>query len=229
MFERNYNILSKKYNEFFLPTLLISMAINITVIVETIIVGITLGATNVAAMALVAPIFALFAMIYLMFAFGGSTIVSIAKAERKEAKANMYFTMSILSLLIIGVLIAIFGNIYIDNIAALVTSNTTLSILFKNYVSIFFLGAPLLFIIMGMPFFMRVDDKPKLASTVVIVVNIVNIIMDLVFIVIFGRSCIIFNHICILILFKNYVCSFHNCICIIPIKFAIYIIPCVIN
>ncbi|MGB9977986.1 MATE family efflux transporter [Methanobacterium sp.] len=188
MFERNYNILSKKYNEFFLPTLLISMAINITVIVETIIVGITLGATNVAAMALVAPIFALFAMIYLMFAFGGSTVVSIAKAERKEDKANMYFTMSILSLLIIGVLIAVFGNIYIDSIAALVTSNATLSILFKNYVSIFFLGAPLLFIIMGMPFFMRVDDKPKLASTVVIVVNIVNIIMDLVFIVIFGMG-----------------------------------------
>ena len=188
MFERNYNILSKKYNEFFLPTLLISMAINITVIIETIIVGITLGATNVAAMALVAPIFALFAMIYLMFAFGGSTLVSIAKAERKKDKANMYFTMSILSLLIIGVLIAVFGNIYINDIAALVTGNATLAMLFKNYVSIFFMGAPLLFIIMGMPFFMRVDDKPKLASTVVIVVNIVNIIMDLVFIVIFGMG-----------------------------------------
>ncbi len=188
MFERNYNILSKKYNEFFLPTLLISMAINITVIIETIIVGITLGPTNVAAMALVAPIFALFAMIYLMFAFGGSTLVSIAKAERKKDDANMFFTMSILLLLIIGVLIAVFGNIFLNNIAALVTSNETLAQLFKAYVSIFFLGAPILFIIMGMPFFMRVDDKPKLASTVVIVVNIVNIIMDLVFIVIFGMG-----------------------------------------
>ncbi len=188
MFERNYNILSKKYNEFFLPTLLISMAINITVIVETIIVGITLGPTNVAAMALVAPIFALFAMIYLMFAFGGSTLVSIAKAKRKKDEANMFFTMSIILLILIGVLIAVFGNIFLNNIAALVTNNETLAQLFKAYVSIFFMGAPLLFIIMGMPFFMRVDDKPKLASTVVIVVNIVNIIMDLVFIVVFGMG-----------------------------------------
>jgi len=186
MFKRNFNILSKKYNEFFLPTLLISMAINITVIVETIIVGITLGSTNLAAMALVAPIFALFAMIYLLFALGGSTLVSVAKAERKNDDANMFFTMSISLLLLIGVLIAVFGNIFIDNIAALVTSNETLAQLFKAYVSIFFMGAPLLFIIMGMPFFMRVDDKPKLASTVVIVVNIVNIIMDLVFILVFG-------------------------------------------
>lgn len=188
MFERNYNILSKKYNEFFLPTLLISMAINITVIAETIIVGITLGPINVAAMALIAPIFALFAMIYLMFAFGGSTLVSIAKAKRKNDEANMFFTLSIFLLILIGVLIAIFGNIFINDIVALITSNETLAQLFKSYVSIFFMGAPLLFVIMGMPFFMRIDDKPKLASNVVIVVNIVNIIMDLVFIIVFDMG-----------------------------------------
>lgn len=188
MFERNYNILSKKYNEFFLPTLLISMAINITVIAETIIVGITLGPINVAAMALIAPIFALFAMIYLMFAFGGSTLVSIAKAKRKNDEANMFFTLSIFLLILIGVLIAIFGNIFINDIVALITSNETLAQLFKSYVSIFFMVAPLLFVIMGMPFFMRIDDKPKLASNVVIVVNIVNIIMDLVFIIVFDMG-----------------------------------------
>jgi putative MATE family efflux protein len=185
MFKRNYEILSKKYNEFFLPTLLISMAINITTIVDTIIVGTTLGAINVAAMALVAPIFALFATLYLLFAFGGSTLVSISKAERREDKANVYFTSSLVMLLIIGVLIAIFGNIFIDSIASLVTSNPTLMVLFKNFVSIFFLGAPLILITMAVPFFMRVDDKPKLASTLIIVVNAVNIIMDLVYIVIF--------------------------------------------
>lgn len=188
MFKRNYNILSKKYNEFFLPTLLISMAINITVIIETVIVGITLGSTNVAAMALVAPIFALFAMIYLLFAFGGSTLVSIAKAERKEVKVNMFFTMSIFMLILVGVLIAVLGNLFLDNITTLITSNHTLAELFKAYISIFFMGAPLLFIIMGMPFFMRIDDMPKLASTVVIVVNVVNIVMDLVFIVVFGMG-----------------------------------------
>lgn len=164
------------------------MAINITVIVETIIVGITLGSTNLAAMALLAPIFALFATIYLLFAFGGSTLVSIAKAERKNDDANMYFTISILLLILIGILIAVFGNIFLNNIAALVTTNATLSGLFKAYTSIFFMGAPLLFIIMGMPFFMRVDDKPKLASTVVIVVNAVNLIMDLIFIVVLGMG-----------------------------------------
>ncbi|WP_394325394.1 hypothetical protein [Methanobrevibacter arboriphilus] len=44
------------------------------------------------------------------------------------------------------------------------------------------MSAPLLFIALGISYFMRAEDKPHLATAVLISSNFVNIIMDIVYI-----------------------------------------------
>lgn len=84
MFERNYNIISAKYKKFLLPTVILSMAMYMSVIIDGIIVGNLIGPNALAAIALLIPITGLFSTIYWTFGIGGSVLSAIAKAERNE-------------------------------------------------------------------------------------------------------------------------------------------------
>jgi putative MATE family efflux protein len=188
MYERNYNLISDKFKEFFLPTLLMSMAINTSTFIDTLIVGNTLGPINISAMALIAPIITFINLIYWMIGLGGSLLVSVSKAERNEEKADMYFTLSMVLLAVIGVLFSAFGIIFLDNIVATLTTNPALAVLVKKFLGVYFLGSPFLFVLMGIAYFIRADGKPRLSFYALLISNAVNLILDLVFILGFGMD-----------------------------------------
>jgi len=188
MYERNYNLISNKFKEFFLPTLLMSMAINTSTFIDTLIVGNTLGPINISAMALIAPIITFINLIYWMVGLGGSLLVSVSKAERNEEKADMYFTLSMVLLAVIGVLFAAFGMIFLDNIVATLTANPALAVLVKKFLGVYFMGSPFLFVLMGIAYFIRADGKPRLSFYALLISNVVNLILDLVFILGLGMD-----------------------------------------
>ncbi len=188
MYERNYNLISDKFKEFFLPTLLMSMAINTSTFIDTLIVGNTLGPINISAMALIAPIITFINLIYWMVGLGGSLLVSVSKAERNEEKADMYFTLSMALLAVIGILFSAFGIIFLDNIVATLTTNPALAVLVKKFLGVYFLGSPFLFVLMGIAYFIRADGKPRLSFYALLISNVVNLILDLVFILGFGMD-----------------------------------------
>lgn len=186
MFERNYNIISAKYKKFLLPTVILSMAMYMSVIIDGIIVGNLIGPNALAAIALLIPITGLFSTIYWTFGIGGSVLSAIAKAERNEMKSRIYFSLSIISLLVIGLVIAILGFFYIGEISKVFSNSEVLLPFVIDYGRILFMGAPLLFIALGISYFMRAEDKPHLATAVLISSNFVNIIMDIVYIKFFN-------------------------------------------
>ncbi len=188
MYERNYNLISDKFKEFFLPTLLMSMAINTSTFIDTLIVGNTLGPINISAMALIAPIITFINLIYWMVGLGGSLLVSVSKAERNEKKADMYFTLSMVLLAVIGVLFSAFGIIFLDNIVSTLTNNPALAVLVKKFLGVYFLGSPFLFVLMGIAYFIRADGKPRLSFYALLISNVVNLILDLVFILGLGMD-----------------------------------------
>lgn len=188
MYKRNYNLISAKFKEFFLPTLLMSMAMNTSVFIDTLIVGNTLGAINISAMALVAPLFTFVNMIYWMIGLGGSLLASISKAERNEEKSDIYFTSSMFALIIIGILFSVFGLVFLNNIVGVITTNPALAVLVKKFLGVYFVGSPVIFGLMGIAYFIRADGKPKLSFYALLIANIVNLLLDIVYIVGFGMD-----------------------------------------
>ena len=81
MYERNYNLLKGKFNEFLIPTLLTTMANNICLFSDSLIVSYLIGSFNLAAIQLVVPIVTLINLIYWAIGLGGSVLMSSAKAE----------------------------------------------------------------------------------------------------------------------------------------------------
>ncbi len=188
MYERNYKLVSAKFKEFFLPTLLMSMAMNISTFMDTLIVGNFLGPVNISAMALIAPIITFINLIYWMVGLGGSLLSAVAKAERDEEKSNMYFTVSVLLLITIGVLFSLSGLIFMDNLVAALTTNPQLAFLVERFLGVYFMGSPLLFILMGIAYFIRADGKPRLSFYALLIANVVNLVMDLFYILVLGMD-----------------------------------------
>lgn len=183
MFKRNFELTYAKYREFFLPTLLITASINITSVIDSIIIGNIIGPEALAATVLCVPIMTIITCIEMILGFGGSTVATIAKAEHKFLKTKQVFTTSILALLIVGILMAILGTVFLGDISNILSQgNQQLFQLVNDYLGFIFLGTPLMLLSLGFSYFIRAEGKPNLATMVFIVANVVNVIMDVVFI-----------------------------------------------
>jgi len=189
MYERNYELLRSKFSEFFLPTLFTSMAGNICLFVDGLIVSYLLGSGNLSAIQLVAPIITLVNLIYWMIGLGGSVLCSVAKAEFDEEKSNSFFSVSLISLLTIGILIAILGVIFSGSVAQfLCASQPGLIPDVNQYFTALIIGMPFLCYMMSLSYFIRADGIPTLPFRAILLANIINICFDVIYIKFFGMG-----------------------------------------
>ena len=194
MYERNYNLLKGKFNEFLIPTLLTTMANNICLFSDSLIVSYLIGSFNLAAIQLVVPIVTLINLIYWAIGLGGSVLMSSAKAEYDDEKSNAYFTVSIISLLLIGIIISVLGWIFLDQFVHGLcafnrgTEGTMMVSLVKDYLGISLIGVPFLCYMMGISYFARADGMPRLPLVAVVITNVLNIIMDFAYLKFFGMG-----------------------------------------
>ena len=183
MYERNYELLKSKFSEFFMPTLFTSMAGNICLFVDGLIVSFLLGAGNLSAIQIVAPVSTFINLIYWMIGLGGSVLCSVAKAEFDEKKSNSYFSVSVIFLLTIGILIAIFGLTFSGLIVQfLCASQPELIPDVTSFFTAFIIGMPFLCYMMGLSYFIRADGIPTLSFRAVLLANIINICFDFIYI-----------------------------------------------
>ena len=187
MYERNYELLKSKFWEFFLPTLFTSMAGNICLFVDGLVVTFLLGAGNLSAIQIVAPVITFVNLIYWMIGLGGSVLCSVAKAEFDDKKSNGYFSVAIISLLTIGILIAVFGWIFSGSIAQfLCASRPELIPDVTQYFRALIIGMPFLCYMMSLSYFIRADGIPTLPFRAILVANIINIFFDFFYILFFN-------------------------------------------
>ena len=185
MYGRNYNLINRKFREFFLPTLLMSMSTNISMVADSLIVSFLIGAINISAIQVVAPILTFINLLYWMVGFGGSLISSTAKSDHDEEKGNLYFTIAFISLIVLGILFALVCFLNMDIIISILCQTTNIIPLVKDYFTAYIIGIPFIFLIMGLSYFVRVDGKPNMAFQALLLANIVNLILDFVYISIF--------------------------------------------
>ncbi|MDR0913006.1 MAG: polysaccharide biosynthesis C-terminal domain-containing protein [Methanobrevibacter sp.] len=183
MFERKYNLLNSKFRQFFWPTLFLTASLNLSSICDSLIIGNLLGSNALAATVLCVPITIIYTAIEMTLGFGGSTMATISKANRNMEKSKQIFTVSIISLLVISILIAIVGNLFLGDLSnLLVQGNQSLLPLVENYLEFLLLGAPFMLLPLGFSYFIRAEGKPNTATLVFIVANVVNVIFDIILI-----------------------------------------------
>lgn len=189
MYERNYKLLRSKFSEFFLPTLFTSMAGNICLFVDGLIVSFLIGAGNLSAIQIVAPVITFVNLLYWMIGLGGSVLCSVAKAEFDNNKSNSYFSVSIISLLTIGILIAVFGVLFSGPISQfLCASQPNLVPQVSAFFNALIIGMPFLCYMMSLSYFIRADGIPTLPFRAILMANIINICFDFIYIKFFNMG-----------------------------------------
>lgn len=182
MFERNGVLLLKCFNSYFLPTIMMSVALSMSIVVDGIIVGNMLGQDALAAVNLGLPLMQAFAAMFVFFGMGGSILSAWHLGRHEAAPAGTVFTISILALLLTSVGCVLAGLFFGSWLAGLLAGGTSLADLLHLYMKPLLLGAPLLLVTPGMSYFVRVDGRPGLASAMLVIANIVNLVCDILFI-----------------------------------------------
>lgn len=178
---RSSALLDSKYWEFFVPTILMAMTLTMSIVVDSIIVGNMLGADALAAVNLVMPLVMTYNTVAVCLGLGGATLISIAKGRRDPDYANTVFTTVLFFLTLVSVFLLACQVTFIDEINQLLTREPSLRPLVKSYVHVLMYGTPLIVILPGLAYCLRVDAQVKLASTVLIVSNLVNLALDVLY------------------------------------------------
>lgn len=183
MFQRKGTIINQQFMKFFFPTIMMNVALSLSMVVDGIIVGNVLGAEALAAVNLVLPITLLMNSLYVLLGVGGSTLYSVALGKRDRERAKELFTLSVISMVIASVILSIIGLLLCGTIAELLTVKApNLTSLVYDYMKIVMLAAPLFVIVPGLVYFLRSTGQVKLASSILIIANVVNLCLDLLFI-----------------------------------------------
>lgn len=186
MYERNYELLNGKFKEFFFPTLFTSMTGNICLLVDSVIVSNLIGAVALSAIQPIEPLSTLVNLIYWMIGLGGSVMCSIAKAEFDDERSNRIFSVSIMSLILIGVLISIFGTIFAGPIVSILCPSAQIQPLVSQFYSVYIFEIPFLCYLMSLSYFIRTDGMADLPFRALLVSNVFNLIFDIIFIGVFN-------------------------------------------
>lgn len=177
---RNGKIISRKYFEYFFPTVFTAMANNIAVMVDTILVGNMVGSTSMAAINLLSPIVQLYFSLTILFGLGSSAIISYAKGNNDKKTADKTYTVTFASLITLCAVLIIVQFIFIDDIASLFTNIPELKGELILYYIPFIAGTPFSLLLPSVVHCIRSDGRPTFASNLIIISNAVNLLMDII-------------------------------------------------
>lgn len=182
IYTRSGKLLYQKYREFFLPTILASMTSSMAIIVDSIIVGNMLGPKEMASVNLCIPIMQFIFTFAILIGMGASTLIATAIGQRKSKDASKIFTTSLTMAVILGVLFTAISVPFSKNIASALTTDTELFPFVHDYLYVILCGCPFVIIIPILSYVIRTDGMAKLASAILVVANVINLILDIVFI-----------------------------------------------
>ena len=188
MKDRKYRLVNKKYREFFWPALAMAVANNIAVFVDSVLVSHFLGADKMPAIQLCYPMDAFVNMMYWMLGLGGSLLASNYIADHEKEKADRVFSISIFTVTLFGLLVAVFGNLFLPQLSVILCRDIGFRPYVIRYGRMMLVGMPFICFIMSISYFARVDGSPNTGFYVVLVSNIVNLCMDVVLLKIVGMG-----------------------------------------
>ncbi len=180
--ERNSFLINKKIHQYILPGVLMTVAMQLGNVVDGMIVGNLLGAEAMAAIEISMPVLLLLQMAAMMLAMGGAAEAAVLLGKRDMEKAGGVFTSSLAAGLVIALIFALFTPILPGPLAMLLAGNGDLAALVEPYITVNFAGIPILTLAIIFCYFMNADNHPQLGSALFIIANVVNLVLDFVFI-----------------------------------------------
>ena len=172
------------YLHYLYPTIIATMLIACTYLVDTIVVGRTLGETGLAALNVVVPVTGLMYAAGFMFGFGSSNLFSNSLGEGNDRLAREYYGTSVLGLFIFSLAVMIPGLIFTGPIARLLCGGESFSEKTEIYLKYVFWFTPFYCFETYYSVYVRNDGAPVFSMIGTFTTTIANIALDYILVVV---------------------------------------------
>lgn len=165
------------------------VAMSIYTSTDGFFIGNWVGAEGLEAMALIYPITMIFTALGTLFETGGSAVVSEKIGEGKKQLAEKIMRANYIYAIILGVIFVIVGNLLIKPLLYSIVDSPEeyhIADLAISFLRITLCGLPFLLMIYLTGAFMRCVDKPMHVFYFIGTTSITNVILDALFIIVFG-------------------------------------------
>lgn len=170
---------------FTLPSIIMMIFTSIYSVVDGLFVSNFVGITPFAAINLIFPFIQIMGCFGFMFGAGGSALVSLTLGTGKKEQANQIFSMLTYLAIVLGVLLAVLGFVFIEPIAVLMGADDTMLPYCVTYGRILLLSLPAFLLQNMFQNFLITAEKPTLGLFVTILAGVTNMCLDALFIIVF--------------------------------------------
>ena len=165
------------------------VAMSIYTTTDGFFIGNWVGTEGLEALALVYPITMIFIALGTLFETGGSAVVSREIGEGKRQLAEAIMRSNYVCAVVVGIIFAVVGNIFVGSVIQTFVSNSDeqhIVDLAISFLRISLCGLPFLLTIYLTGAFMRCVEKPGHVFYLIGLTSLANIILDALFIIVFG-------------------------------------------
>ncbi len=175
----------RKLLRFVLPSIVMMVFTSIYGVVDGLFVSNYAGKTSFAAINLVMPFIMVLGGLGFMVGTGGTALVAKVLGEGDRAKANRYFSMMILFTLLLGVVLTVFGIVFMEPVALFLQATPEMLPDCMTYGRIV-IGFTTAFMLQNVfQSFLIAAEKPKLGLIATIAAGVTNMVLDALFVAVF--------------------------------------------
>ncbi len=185
---RNGKILNRKFFHFLLPTVLSVMAMSLNEFVDSLLVANLIDSDAMTLVNMGSPLMIAFAVIYTLLGVGGSTIYAGCLGRYETEKADKVFTVTMLMAGTVALLTLIIGFVFIGPLSGLMCKAVEYQPVFEKYIRALILSGVLIIPIQVIISFTPAFGCPEKGTFLNITANVVNLIMDYVYIRLLGMG-----------------------------------------
>ena len=169
-----------------LPAMAAMLMVLVYNLADTFFIGQTHNALLVAAVSLATPVYLIFMSIGTLFGIGGTSVISRALGEGKKEKARKSCAFCFWGCVFVGILLLAFILIFIDPILNLIGASADTYEYAKSYLSIIVFAGPFVLISNCYGNVIRTEGESGKAMLGLLLGNLVNVILDPIFILALG-------------------------------------------
>jgi len=179
-------ILNRKFFQYLLPTVLCTMAVSLNEFVDSIIVSQMLGSDIMSLVNIGMPVMVAFAVLYVLLGVGGSAVYAVKEGQMESKKASGIFTLTMIITAFFSAIILLTAIFFTEPLAHMLCKSEALIPSFIPYLRILLFSGILILPLQVIISFMPAFGHPAIGTTINIIANVVNLILDYVFIRILG-------------------------------------------
>lgn len=168
----------KKLLRFTAPSIIMMIFTSIYGVVDGLFVSNIVGKSAFTAVNFIMPVLMICGSVGFMFGTGGSALISKTLGEGNRERANRIFSLIVYSSAAIGVVIAVFAFIFMENISIILGADEEMLANCVEYGRIVICALPMLMLQYVFQTLFVTAEKPKLGLTVTIIAGVTNMGLD---------------------------------------------------